>query len=217
MRYYYSRRWRQKTIPSYFSDGLEVHAVLSGELDIDDVPVHNAKTAQRLMDTENGLGFTIIHREVEQEFDIVPDLSIIRRIDAIGFNSTGEPVIIDYKTSSKKWSFVGGEAPKASSWQTCIYLIPPPKELYDAINWTAPWPKQMGYLVASPVSVQYIPISMTKKWMADFYKMLGHLRYTHDNNAFYMNKGWHCEWCPFKDRCYGTPNYAEKYERRLAR
>jgi len=88
---------------------------------------------RKLRELENQLGYTVLGREVEQSWELFPNVVFKRILDAVVRLPTGRLAIVDYKSSSKPWKTFknkGGEqvAPKARTLQAAGYMLPPPED-----------------------------------------------------------------------------------------
>jgi len=198
--------------PSYFAKGREVHEIMEGSLVSSRAMPAARAMAERLQKTERGLGIRIFQREMRQSFEISPDFLLTRVVDGLGVDKDGKPIIVDYKTASRKWATSGVPhfvAYKAHTWQSICYLLSPPKSVQSS-----EWPKELIYMVATSRSAQIFPVEYKKEDHANFLIMLGNLKQMIDTDTFYKNPSWTCQWCPYSDMCNELDGWEANFRRK---
>lgn len=213
-KFFYSRKWRRigdKAPPLVF--GGNVHRLMAHQMDVSEATAKERLAAERLMKVEQGMGIQIKQRELRQSFEILPGIKFTRIIDGLGIDKHGRPIIIDYKTSGRKWETIPlptGEltAVKAAGWQAIGYLVSPP----DVDRWAK---KAMYIVVAGPrTPVQTFSVVFNQQKQDEFYKALEHARYIIDNQVDIKVRSWTCKWCEFRELCFKCPHWEKNYETR---
>jgi len=204
--------------------GLDTHEIMSGEKPIKDASNQFVRAmAGSLQDLCESLHITTVATEITQVFPLDPpyeDILFERRIDALGIDKNGIPIIIDWKTSRNGW----GKADKPASMyslQTVGYFLKPPEyimnELEEATGWDDPWPTKMMYMVVSRAG-QAKPYTITKGEyfpIKDFYNVVEDMLLVTGVPTFlYQNRGYNCGFCDFYKYCYSDTPWTTAYELR---
>lgn len=217
-KFYYSRHLRRTEgeEPAFFARGTEAHEVMEGIKGEQDVSKEAWSMASKMMKAANGMQLDITHHEITQVWKPTKNILFERRIDALGYDKNGFGIIIDWKTAARKWEVMSnGVAPKALTWQTPGYFLPPPQALLDEINWTDPWPTQMMYIVG-PLwgASQVFELGVEDVRMLDIYDMFQDIEEDVVANTFRRSAGYNCTYCPFQDICWKVGEYMDVYELR---
>lgn len=217
-RFYYSRkilRVDDREEPIFFKRGSEAHAVMDGTKTLDEISKEARTMAKKLIYVRDGLGITVKHTEVTQKWMLSDSIRYERRIDVLGHDKDGFGVIVDWKTASQSWSTIGNIAPKAMTWQTPGYLVPPPQELLDEIGWTDPWPRRMIYIVG-PLRGrgQSFPLDYDQSMMDDFWRLISDIEQSVEDEYFPKSPGYNCTFCPMGEICFDQEGWRDMYEPR---
>jgi CRISPR/Cas system-associated exonuclease Cas4 (RecB family) len=216
-KFYYSRKlYRvEGEEPIFFTRGSEAHAVMDGSKKLDEISKEAATMAKKLIQLRDGLGFEVVHHELTQKWNISPNIFYERRIDGLGYDKNGMGCIIDWKTASRSWQTIGNVAPKAMTWQTPGYQIPPPDHMLEAIDWTGPWPRKMVYIVG-PMSGrgQIFEIDDDQEMMEAFWDLTEEVEQSVKDNHFPKSPGYGCTFCPFGEVCFNQKGWQELYDHR---
>lgn len=221
-KFYFSRMLKSASeddVPIYFKRGSEAHEVMEGVKGEADVSPEAWQMASKMQKLVADLKIQVNVHELTQKFDEVMGLQMKfeRRIDALGYDNDGTPIIIDWKTASRKWSVIPAEggkyvAPKALTWQTPGYFLEPPVATLDELGLNHPWPSRMVYIVG-PLSgqAQIFRVDKTDEMMNDFQEILWRIWERIANNEFLMSRGYGCGFCDFTSVCYNAPNWEENF------
>lgn len=218
-KFYYSRKLHriEGEEPIFFTRGSEAHAVMDGSKTLDEISKEAATMAKKLIKVRDGLGFTVAQHELTQIWNIRPNFKYERRIDGLGHDKNGMPVIIDWKTASRSWSTIGTVAPKAMTWQTPGYLMPPPDYMLEEIGWTDPWPRRIVYIVGPLRGAgQIFEVDYDNDTMLAFGKLLDEIEKSVECNEFAKSPGYGCTFCPFGEICFDQEGWQELYDHRTS-
>lgn len=228
-KYYLSRfiQPRGGTTSESLQMGLDTHKIMAGDGTLKDAPNQYVRAmAGSLQEMCANLRIDIVTNEITQVFPLDPpydDILFERRIDALGVDKNGIPVIIDWKTSRSGWGKL--EKPTSLySLQTVGYFLKPPeatmKELQELTGWEDPWPTRMMYMVVSRAG-QVKPYTISKSDYFprdDFYNVVEDmLLVTSMPNFLYQNRGYNCTYCDFYKYCYSEKPWTESYEKRITK
>ncbi len=216
-KFYYSRKlYRiQGEEPIFFTRGSEAHAVMDGSKSLDEISKEAATMARKLIKVRDGLGFTIVHKELTQKWNITPNMRYERRIDGLGYNKDNMGCIVDWKTASQSWQTIGTVAPKAMTWQTPGYQVDPPVHELEKIGWTDPWPKKMVYIVGPMRGAgQIFELDEDVEMIDAFWSLLEDIEQSVNDNHFPKSPGYGCTFCPFGDICFDQDGWMDLYDHR---
>lgn len=216
-RFYYSRKlYREEgEEPIFFTRGSEAHAVMDGSKALDEISKEAATMAKKLIKVREGLGFKVVHTELTQKWNLSDSIVYERRIDGLGYDEHGRGVIIDWKTASRSWQTIGTVAPKAMTWQTPGYLIPPPDHMLEKIGWDEPWPTRMVYIVGPTRGAgQIFEIDYDQEMIDAFWKLVVDVEYSVAKHEFPKSPGYNCTFCPFGEICFDQEGWPDLYEYR---
>jgi len=240
---WFTQHWQRRKEDDNF--GSQVHRHMKEGTDFDpkkDFPSVEP-ILRKLRDMEASLGYTVLGREVEQVFELFPDVWLKRIMDAIVRMPAGKLMVVDYKSSSKPWKVIMGSdgedvAPKAKTLQGTGYLLPSFESLILGSSKTMlelsteTWPTQAMFINA--------PASGDARWFlynrnavdeGNFVRLAHYaaqsIRDTLDDAGALKNRGDHCDgrwtrakgqeygWaCPWLEMCYDQPNWKKLYKRR---
>jgi hypothetical protein len=210
----YKRYTRLKVSPAE-TFGIAVHQLMQHGLppagSEPTVDLDAYEVARKLFLLENNLGYKILGREVKHFGLLVPDIQVFGIIDAVA-ELNGEPVLIDYKTSSRAWKEVvgaGGEiiVAKSRGFQGPIYLTPPREYKYFTGK---SWAKQLHYLIAPENGVTAVHIfSENDADRRNLIQAAQMLKRAVDAGEFPLNEGWLCDSCEWLHACRQTPKWQQ--------
>ena len=216
-KFYYSRKIRrvEGEEPIFFTRGSEAHAVMEGKKTLDEISKEAATMAKKLIKVRDGLGFTVLHHEVTQKWNITDNMFYERRIDGLGYTKDGMGCIIDWKTASQSWQTIGTVAPKAMTWQTPGYQIAPPEHVMETLDWPGDWPKKMVYIVGPMRGAgQIFELDEDVEMIDAFWSLLADIEHSVFTNDFPKSPGYGCTFCPFGEICFNQEGWQELYDPR---
>ena len=221
-RHEFFRRYsmKPKFMPKHLKFGIAVHEAI--EKDIPKETADDARiTAERLLNLADKNGYQILATEIRHLANLTDEIDVFGIIDALALGPDGNPVLLDWKTSSYPWEATTLETGelvtmKAMGWQGTIYLLEPYKM---PIEWKG-WPEELHYLIAPTNGGASIH---KYYWRNEDYDNLVRaatmMKAAVDNGEpLPFNRGFQCRSCDWLHCCWQTPNWQRHYdERRGAR
>lgn len=219
-KYYYQKRWRAKKVDQGLQDGIDTHLLMQGKK-LAQPSTRATQFYHRLKKLMLDEGYVEVPRWKEKQREVVsPDGSIViqQTIDTLAHKPDTNPwknrvpVVVDYKTSGYPWwtSDRGGITPKAEgTYQAVAYLIPTEKlpKSYPFKN----WPTRIDFLNVPEVgragvySYELKDQDISNLWEAAEMALSA--------KVFPLNRGYHCRYCPFFDKCFGQEKPGQYYRR----
>lgn len=237
---WWSQRWELRKPKDNF--GSNVHRRMEDGSDYQPGDFEEVKSIlPKLRKLEADLGYTVLGREVVQEWEIFPGVIFKRIMDVISRMPTGKLVIPDYKTCKSPWiSFPSGAgeliAPKARTLQAAGYVMPPPEGiLLELRGFTLTYQDHptRAYFLMGPErgEAAWFPYDRDPQGDEMAFLHLARLAVESlklaaggvvirnrgeacDNRRSYpggKTYGWECDWKPI---CYDLPNWRKLFKKK---
>ena len=157
-------------------------------------------------------------RELRQYVPLTNEITLVRVVDVLA-RQRRRGVLIDLKTASSDWETVGGLAPKGSGFQAAGYLIPP----VDPSPYKK-WPTRIDFLVARDTDAirtaepgHVYSYEYNEADVQNLIEAAEIVRWSSKKKYFPLNRGGGCNWCFFREACYGTENWEMLYDTKVDR
>jgi len=200
-------RWHKpkQTVP-WLEYGIRVHALLEHDLDQDkatkssgmSIAPQDIQTATMLKDYAELSGYKLTEKETKFQFEY-GDIEFTGIIDAIG-TWHGIPVLVDWKTTGKRWLVIGSRPPKGAGFQPVIY------SLYSDVP-------NVHFIVSDGNTVDSFRFVCTETDVENLEQAVRLIQFAEENDYYPKNRGFMCQYCDFGPLCYGSlpkeelPNY----------
>lgn len=226
----FSRAFTRNEPNIHLQLGTAVHELMQGQPLAEDFPEGLGKTAAAIADKMNDLktmlGLTVLLDnyalpivERKYEWEIVPGIQYVCKIDMLALTPEDETVVVDWKsTLGNGWRSIMADEdhnffPQVLTFQSVSYLIPPSQAVQaEFIPLNVPWPKKLLYVVGPargpcqlfeyrPREEDYANFKIALQLAADAIR----------NGAFPKVHGRHCLECEWREPCYQVEGWEQRF------
>jgi CRISPR/Cas system-associated exonuclease Cas4 (RecB family) len=212
--YLFRTQMSLKEMPPWITNGLDAHALLEGR-EVAHATDTATKYAAKLKKMERDSGILVMRREMRHKILLPGGVQMSRVIDLVG-TINGEPILADYKTTSKMWEVIPGSggmvSPKALSFQSFSYLLPiKPEDDIENPFGDGVWPKKIVFLIATKQSTQQFVVEWSEEGERNLLAAVEMMVTAIENKNFPAVRGDQCKNCFYRDACYKTPGWKDLY------
>jgi hypothetical protein len=210
------RQLRPRVVSKALQDGLDAHAILSGE-DTATTPSTDATTyASFLANLEAFNGYDILEREYTNYVRVKTGAVLHRRVDFLALSKFSVPCVGDYKTSKYQWAVVERTVPRSSGIQAIAYTWPavlPKRGVGHRLR--GEWPSKCDFLVCTLSGwADTFAYQRNESDMNEFVEVVDMVRDATRLGRFPRHKGYMCQNCDFAAACFERAGWQEKYDER---
>jgi hypothetical protein len=212
------RQLRPKSVAKALQDGLDAHAILSGE-DTATTPSPDATTyASFLRALEENKGYDILEREYTNYVRIKQGAVLHRRVDFLALTKFSVPCVGDYKTSKQQWAVVERTVPRSQGIQAIAYTWPavlPKRGSLVGRRLRGEWPSKCDFLVCTLSGwADVFAYQRNESDMNEFVETVDMVKDATRLGRFPRHKGYVCQNCDFAAACFERVGWEEKYDER---
>lgn len=226
----FSRAFTQNEPNIHLQLGTAVHDLMQGIPLPKDFPEGLGKTAVTIADKMNDLkttlGLTVVLDtynlplvERKYEWEILPGIQYVCKIDLLAVTQDQETVIVDWKsTLGNGWRSITADEdhiffPQVFTFQSVSYLVPPSLVIQtDLLPGELAWPKKLLYIVGPARGpCQLFEYHPREEDYANFKIALQLAAHAIRAGNFPKVHGRHCLECEWREPCYQVEGWEQRF------